>query len=89
TAKKILAECNIDPITKVKDLTDEQINSINRYIEANVTVEGDLRRIVKGKIKDLIAEGRYRGLCHRIGKPVRGQNWHSNGKTARKRAGKA
>ncbi|MCX6012585.1 MAG: 30S ribosomal protein S13 [Chloroflexi bacterium] len=80
---KILTELGINPDTKVKDLTEEEINRIRTTIEKNYKVEGDLRREVNMNIKRLIEIGSYRGLRHRRGLPVRGQRTKTNARTKR------
>ena len=87
TAVKVCTDLNLPLQKRVKELTDDEINQIRAYIDKNITVEGDLRRVVIGRIKALKDEGSYRGMRHRSGLPCRGQNTHSNAKTARKRAG--
>ena len=82
TAKKILAATNIDPDTRVKDLTAEQEGLIREYLDKNnVIVEGDLRRNVAMDIKRLTEIGCYRGIRHRKGLPVRGQRSKTNART--------
>ena len=82
TAKKILAATNIDPDTRVKDLTAEQEGLIREYLDKNnVIVEGDLRREISMNIKRLMDIGCYRGLRHRKGLPVRGQRSKTNART--------
>lgn len=81
TADKILAELNIDPSIKAKDLPDGDVNRIREYIEKDLRVEGDLRRQVSLNIKRLMDLGTYRGLRHRRGLPVRGQRTHTNART--------
>ncbi|HOK02231.1 MAG TPA: 30S ribosomal protein S13 [Spirochaetota bacterium] len=81
TSKKILAAAGINPDTRVKDLTDEEIGNIRKYIDQNLKVEGDLRTEVNLNIKRLMDIGCYRGLRHRRGLPVRGQNTKNNAKT--------
>ena len=73
TSKKILAETGVNPDTRVKDLTDEDVSKLREYIDHNVTVEGDLRRDIAFDIKRLVEIGSYRGTRHRKGLPVRGQ----------------
>ena len=80
TSQKILAECGINPDTRVKDLTEEEVNDIRTYIK-NINVEGDLRREVALNIKRLQEIGCYRGLRHRRGLPVRGQKTKTNART--------
>ena len=81
TAKKIIAEIGINPDTRVKDLTEQEINKLREYIEHNVKVEGDLRREVSLNIKRLVEIGCYRGVRHRRSLPVRGQNTKQNART--------
>ncbi len=86
TAKEIVDNLNIDRATRVRDLTDSEVVRIRQYIDANVMVEGDLRREIAQNIKRKIEIGSYQGLRHRRGLPVRGQRTHTN---ARTRKGKA
>lgn len=81
TATKILEETGINPDTRVKDLTDEDVAKLREYIDHNVVVEGDLRREVALNIKRLIEIGCYRGVRHRKGLPVRGQRTKTNART--------
>jgi len=81
TSNKILEATNIDPNTRVKDLTENDINKIREYMDKNVTTEGDLRRDVALNIKALMEIGSYRGVRHRKGLPVRGQSTRSNART--------
>ena len=81
TSNKILAEANVDPNTRVRDLTDEEVNRIKEVMDATCTVEGDLRREVAMNIKRLQEIGCYRGIRHRKGLPVRGQNTKNNART--------
>lgn len=85
TSHKILKETSVDPDRRVKDLTDEEINSIRKAIEKDVKVEGDLRTEIAMNIKRLMDIGCYRGRRHRMGLPVRGQNTKNNAKTAKNR----
>ncbi len=78
--KKILVETKVDPATRIKDLTEEELNKIQKYLE-NYVVEGDLRREVQQNIRRLEDIGSYRGLRHRKGMPVRGQRTRSNART--------
>ena len=73
TAQKVCGELTIDQNTKVRDLTDAEVARLRAYIDANLTVEGDLRRERSSDIKRLMEIGCYRGLRHRRGLPVRGQ----------------
>ena len=81
TSKKLLAECDINPDTRVKDLTEEEVVKIRDYIENNLPVEGDLKRDVMLNIKRLMEIGCYRGVRHRKGLPVRGQRTKQNART--------
>jgi small subunit ribosomal protein S13 len=81
TSQKILEETGVNPDTRVKDLTEEQVNEIRTYINKNFTVEGDLRREVALNIKRLVEIGCYRGIRHRRGLPVRGQKTKTNART--------
>jgi small subunit ribosomal protein S13 len=80
-AKQICDAVNIDQTRRVNDLTDAEVLAIREYIDANVTVEGDLRREVTMNIKRLMDLGCYRGLRHRRNLPVRGQRTHTNART--------
>ncbi len=77
-ARRILAETNINPDTRVKDLTETDASAIREVITKNFSVEGDLRRSVQMNIKRLIEIGCYRGLRHRRNLPVRGQRTRTN-----------
>ena len=81
TSKKILADTGINPDTRVKDLTEDDISKLREYIDHNLQVEGDRRRMVALDIKRLIEIGSYRGLRHRKGLPVRGQRSKTNART--------
>jgi len=81
SAHKILAETGINPDTRVRDLTEEEVNKVREAIDKNFTVEGDLRREIALSIKRLIEIGCYRGLRHRRGLPVRGQRTKTNART--------
>lgn len=81
TSQKMLAEVGINPDIRVKDLTEGDISKLRDYIEHNLKVEGDLRREVSLNIKRLMEIGCYRGLRHRRGLPVRGQNTKQNART--------
>ena len=81
TAQKVCEELNLDPNTRVRDLTDEEVNKIRAYIDTNFKVEGDLRREVAQDIKRKIEIGCYQGVRHRRGLPVRGQRTHTNART--------
>lgn len=86
SSHQILDDLGIDRGTPVRDLTDSEVVKIRQYIDANLTVEGDLRREVAQNIKRKIEIGSYQGFRHRRGLPVRGQRTHTN---ARTRKGKA
>lgn len=81
TSKQILAETEINPDTRVKDLTENEVSKLREYIEHHVKVEGDLRREVSMNIKRLVEIGCYRGVRHRRSLPVRGQNTKNNART--------
>ena len=81
SAQKILAETGVNPDTRVKDLSEEEVNKIRSYVEHNLRVEGDLHREVALNIKRLMEIGCYRGVRHRKGLPVRGQNTKQNART--------
>uniref|UniRef100_A0A831WYS4 Small ribosomal subunit protein uS13 n=1 Tax=Thermorudis peleae TaxID=1382356 RepID=A0A831WYS4_9BACT len=81
TSKKILARTGISPDTRVKNLTDDEVQRLRDVIEKEMVVEGDLRREVSMNIKRLIDIGCYRGLRHRRGLPVRGQRTRTNART--------
>ncbi|MCS6858732.1 MAG: 30S ribosomal protein S13 [Abditibacteriales bacterium] len=81
TSQRILASVGINPDTRMKDLTEQEIARLREEIERNYRVEGDLRREVTSNIKRLIEIGSYRGLRHRRGLPVRGQRTKTNART--------
>ncbi len=82
TSNKILKEAGVNPDTRVRDVTDEEVKKITEALEKlNVMVEGDLRREVALNIKRLQEIGCYRGIRHRKGLPVRGQNTKNNART--------
>jgi len=84
TSKKILAETEISPDIRVRDLSENDISKLREYIEHHVKVEGDLRREISMDVKRLVEIGSYRGIRHRRSLPVRGQNTKQN---ARNRKG--
>ena len=81
TAKKIIAATGVNPDTRVKDLSEEDISKLREYIDHNLQVEGDRRRTIAFDIKRLIEIGSYRGLRHRKSLPVRGQRSKTNART--------
>lgn len=81
TSQKILAGSGINPDTRVRDLTEEEIAKLREYIDKNLKVEGDLRREISLSIKRLMEIGCYRGIRHRRGLPVRGQKTKTNART--------
>lgn len=83
TSRKILKETNINCDTRVKDLTENEINLIRDFINKNLKVEGDLRRDVSLNIKRLIEIGCYRGIRHRKRLPLRGQRTKTNARTVK------
>ena len=81
SSQTILRETGIDPDTRVRNLTEEEVVRLREYIDRTFKVEGDLRREVSQNIKRLMEIGCYRGLRHRRGLPVRGQRTHTNART--------
>ncbi len=81
TALEILGKAGIDPNVRVKDLSEEEVGAIRKIIDSDYHVEGDLRREVSLNIKRLMEIGCYRGIRHRRGLPVRGQNTKTNART--------
>ena len=81
TSNKILAKTGVNPDTRVRDLTEDEVNRLREVIEREYVVEGDLRREVQMNIKRLMDIGCYRGLRHRRGLPVRGQRTRTNART--------
>ena len=84
-SQEILAETGVNPDTRVRDLSDEDVATLRAYIEANYQIEGDLRRWEAMNIKRLADIGTYRGRRHRQGLPVRGQRTRTNARTRRGR----
>ena len=78
---RILSAANVDPMKKIQDLSEEEVNRIRQVIESEGLVEGDLRKEVSMNIKRLIEIGSYRGYRHRRNLPVRGQRTHTNART--------
>ena len=81
SADRILEAANVDPSTRVRDLTDDEVKRISAVIDETMTVEGDLRREIALNIKRLKEIGCYRGIRHRKGLPVRGQKTKTNART--------
>ena len=81
TSQKLLAMTGVNPDTRTKDLTEDEVVKLRDAIDKNVVVEGDLRREVQMDIKRLVDIGCYRGRRHRLGLPVRGQNTKNNART--------
>ena len=81
SSQRILNETGVNPDTRVRDLTEEEVNALRDYINKNFKVEGDLRRDIALSIKRLVEIGCYRGLRHRKGLPVRGQRTKTNART--------
>ena len=80
-AQKICAATGVNPDTRVRDLTEDEVVKMRDFIDENYTVEGDLRRENSQNVKRLMEIGCYRGLRHRKGLPVRGQRTHTNART--------
>jgi small subunit ribosomal protein S13 len=83
TSRKVLVGVGVNPDTRVKDLTEEEVNRLREYIDRNFRVEGDLRREVALNIKRLQEIGSYRGIRHRRKLPLRGQRTRTNARTLR------
>jgi small subunit ribosomal protein S13 len=81
TAQKVCSDLQLDPDTKVSNLTEDEVNQIRSYIDQNLKIEGDLRRDVQADIKRKIEIGCLQGVRHRKGLPVRGQRTHTNART--------
>ena len=81
TSKKVCDATGINANTRVRDLTDEEVARLRNWIDANLKVEGDLRRDIQQDIKRKMEIGSYQGLRHRRGLPVRGQRTHTNART--------
>jgi len=80
-ASEICANTEVDPSSRVRDLTDEEVSKLRAYIDENLQVEGDLRRDIQQDIKRKMEIGCYQGIRHRRGLPVRGQRTHTNART--------
>ncbi len=83
TSKKVLVAVGVNPDTRVKDLTEEEVNRLREFIDRNYRIEGDLRREVALNIKRLQEIGCYRGIRHRRKLPLRGQRTRTNARTLR------
>jgi small subunit ribosomal protein S13 len=83
SAKKIVDKANVDPDTRVRNLTEEEVNRLRDIVDKEYTVEGDLRRSVSMNIKRLIEIKCYRGIRHQRGLPVHGQRTRTNARTRR------
>ncbi len=81
TAAKIMAQTQLDPMKRAKDLTDQELAKLTQHIQATYKMEGDLRREISANIKRLIDIGSYRGTRHKRGLPVRGQQTRTNART--------
>lgn len=81
SAETVLKETGVNPDTRVKNLTEDDLAKLREYIDKNISVEGDLRRTVSLNIKRLVEIGCYRGTRHRKGLPVRGQRTKTNART--------
>jgi len=81
TSQKILSQSGVNLDTRIRDLTEEEVNKLRDIIEKNYRIEGDLRREIALNIKRLMEIGSYRGLRHRRGLPVRGQNTKNNARS--------
>jgi small subunit ribosomal protein S13 len=84
-SQQICAETGVDPDTRVRSMTDDEVSKVRRFIDDNYQVEGDLRREVQQNIKRKIEIGSYQGVRHRRGLPVRGQRTHTNARTRKGR----
>lgn len=80
-SQKIVRDAGVDPDTRIKDLTEEQVNRLRHIIEENYKIEGDLRQEVRNNISRLVTIGCYRGIRHKRGLPVRGQRTRCNART--------
>ncbi len=81
TSNRVLSATGIDPNTRVRDLTDDEIGRLRTWIDANLKVEGDLKRDISQDIKRKMEIGSYQGIRHRKGLPVRGQRTRTNART--------
>jgi len=85
TSKKLLAAADVNPDTRTRDLTEDEVVRLRDAIDKNAVVEGDLRREIQMNIKRLVDIGCYRGIRHRIGLPLRGQSTKNNARTRKGR----
>ncbi len=85
TSVRILNETGVSLETRVRDMTEDEVARLREYIERNLSIEGDLRRIITANIQRLVDIGSYRGLRHRRGLPVRGQRTRTNARTRKGR----
>lgn len=83
TSQRLLERTSINPDTRIRDLTDDEVNRLREVIDKEMRVEGDLRREISMNIKRLIDIGSYRGMRHRRGMPLRGQRTRTNARTRR------
>jgi small subunit ribosomal protein S13 len=81
TSTRILEQTGVRPDTRVRDMTEDELTRLRDYIERNLRVEGDLRRVITANIQRLVDIGSYRGVRHRRGLPVRGQRTRTNART--------
>lgn len=81
TAKNILTHASVEPSTKIQDLTDDEITRVRQWIDANLKVEGELRRQVQQDVRRKIEIGSYQGMRHVLGLPLRGQRTQTNART--------
>ncbi len=81
TANRVLGETSIDPDTRVRDLTEDEVSRLRSWIDGNLKVEGDLKRDISQDIKRKMEIGSYQGIRHRKGLPVRGQRTKTNART--------
>jgi small subunit ribosomal protein S13 len=81
TAQKLCGELGLNTSTRVRDLTEDEVNRVRVWVDQHLTVEGDLRRDIQQDIKRKIEIGSYQGIRHRKGLPVRGQRTHTNART--------
>jgi small subunit ribosomal protein S13 len=80
---ELIQKCNLDPVKKADDLTDEEVRALTQLLQGEYIVEGDLRREVNGNIRRLVSINSYRGRRHRMGLPCRGQRTSTNARTCK------